>query len=150
MGIIYRDLKPENILIDTDGNIKLADFGISRKISSNAARSTTLIGTAQYIPPEAHAKDKGYDYSFDMWSLGCCLYEIVVGEPPYGHAELTASQMKNIVLSKEYNVKDYFSKDFKRLLEGLLHKNPHRRLTLGQAKAHPFFKKMNWQQIQAR
>jgi serine/threonine protein kinase len=97
LGILYRDLKPENILIDGDGNAKLADFGISKNITdrnsnvfdeieeyhSNINKAFTMIGTAQYMPPESFNPNKGYNEAFDVWSFGCCLYEMVVGEPPF-------------------------------------------------------------------
>ena len=79
-NIVYRDLKPENVLIDSEGHIKLADFGISRVLEKdNYEKSFSLIGTAQYLAPEMLNQKKGYDFSVDVWSLGCTLYEMVVG-----------------------------------------------------------------------
>ena len=150
-NIVYRDLKPENLLIDSDGNIKMADFGISKQISADQIVKThTLIGTAQYMPPEAFSNSEGYGQAFDIWSLGCCLYEIVVGEPPYGLAQSTIGDMKNVLKQEEIHMKDFFSKEFKELLQGLLDYNPTRRLTIPQIKEHAFFKKMDWDKVLAK
>ena len=129
-GILYNDLKPENVLIDVQGDIKLAGFGISHKLQGDTERVHKVIGTAQYMPPEAYVKDKGYNWKFDMWSLGCCLYEIVVGSPPFGANPNDQAVMKNEIISNEVKMKDYFSKDFVNLLDGLLDKNENTRLCI--------------------
>lgn len=93
---------------------------------------------------------KNYDYAIDNWSLGCCLYEFVVGEPPFRgppSLDISPQQMKNIILYQDIQMRDYFSKHFKNLIYGLLEKNPERRLTLQQAKEHPFFKGVDWNNL---
>ena len=82
---------------------------------------------------------EGYDYTVDIWSLGCCLYEIVVGEPPFRDPYEAQTQ--------ELRHKEYFSSNLKNLLNGLLVKNPAKRFTLQDAKSHPFFKGINWEKI---
>ena len=146
--IVYRDLKPENILLDSGGYIKLADFGISKKLQEEEL-TKSMIGTIQYLAPEIFTcKKKGYDFCVDVWSLGCCLYEIVVGDPPFQGTD--HQQMKNKVMNQEFIQKDYFSKNFKSLLQGLLYKNPEKRLTLEKAKQHPFFEGINWEDLLAK
>ena len=77
--IIYRDLKPENILINIDGHTKLADFGFATKMNQN---TYVLCGTPEYIAPE---KLLGFGDTkvTDYWSLGCLIYEMLCGYPPF-------------------------------------------------------------------
>src|SRR5262245_11819594 len=84
-GVIHRDIKPENILL-IDGQAIVADFGIARALdgSGEALTSTgTIIGTPAYMSPEQAAGDRAIDGRTDIYSLGCVLYEMLAGEPPY-------------------------------------------------------------------
>lgn len=76
--ILYRDLKPENILIASDGYIRLTDFGLSRENSF----SMSFCGSPAYLSPEMLDK-KGVGFSSDIYGIGCVLYEMVVGMPPF-------------------------------------------------------------------
>ena len=127
--MLYRDLKPENILIDSVGNIKLADFGICKHLEAHDTFTQSIIGTPQYLAPEIFTSDKGYNYSVDIWSLGCTLYEMVSGNPPF-QGPSSINIMKDVILTQDLLMKEYFSKDFISLMEGLLNKNSKRRLTL--------------------
>mmetsp|Transcript_1284 Transcript_1284/g.1439 ORF Transcript_1284/g.1439 Transcript_1284/m.1439 type:complete len:168 (+) Transcript_1284:305-808(+) len=79
-GFIHRDLNPRNILINSDGHLKIIDFGLS-KINDNAKPSETC-GTAAYCAPEI-IKGKGHDVTMDFWSLGVLVYEMLHGEYPF-------------------------------------------------------------------
>jgi len=70
-GIVYRDLKPENMLMGLDGYIKLADFGVSKKIAKGSM-THSIVGTPEYIPPEI-VKDQGHNQTADYWSFGILL-----------------------------------------------------------------------------
>lgn len=80
LKIIFRDLKPENILLDTDGHVKLTDFGFAKML--NEPRTWTMCGTPEYLAPEV-IQGKGHNMAVDWWSLGVLIYEMIAGRPPF-------------------------------------------------------------------
>ena len=85
-GVVHRDVKPGNVLVTADGQVKVADFGIARAITANAdenlTQAGTVMGTATYFSPE-QARGDAVDPRSDIYSLGCVLYELLVGKPPF-------------------------------------------------------------------
>jgi len=83
-GVIHRDIKPGNIMITPSGDVKVADFGIARMIASaeTIAQTAAVLGTAAYLSPE-QAQGQPVDQRSDLYSLGCVLYEMVAGRPPF-------------------------------------------------------------------
>ncbi len=85
--IVHRDIKPENILLTADGSTLVADFGIARGLGGEGGEALTQtgmsVGTPQYMSPEQANGTKGIDARSDIYSLGCVLYELLAGEPPY-------------------------------------------------------------------
>jgi eukaryotic-like serine/threonine-protein kinase len=84
-GIIHRDIKPANVMLTSTGAVKVADFGIARPLSDTTSTVTldgTVVGTPQYLSPE-QARGEAVDARSDIYSVGCMLYELLVGEPPF-------------------------------------------------------------------
>lgn len=127
--IVFRDLKPENILLDGDGHIKLTDFGLSKVSLEGTSllvlfsfflddKFYTMCGTPEYIAPEILLSKEGYTNTCDFWSLGCIIYEMLVGYPPY-YSRDKKLMIKNRI-EKPIPYPGYLSPPAVHLLQGLL------------------------------
>ena len=82
-GVIHRDLKPSNLLLDTQGTIKLTDFGVAQVFAADRLTVTgAIIGTAEFMPPE-QVEGRRIDRRSDLYALGAVLYTMLVGQPPF-------------------------------------------------------------------
>jgi serine/threonine-protein kinase len=98
-GVIHRDIKPENILITRDGSTLVADFGIARALGSAESQLTetgVVVGTPAYMSPEQAGGDPHLDARTDVNSLGCVLYEMLAGEPPFTGATIQALLVRRL------------------------------------------------------
>jgi serine/threonine protein kinase len=144
--MLYRDLKPENIMIDANGHIKLTDFGLSKMVKKTKEKAFTICGTPQYLAPEI-LSDDGYDNSVDWWSLGCVMYEMLVGAAPFKIPK--GSYLSADLYKKKVNIPEYVTPEAKDLIKQLLVPNPKRRLGYGvdgakKIKEHKYFEDIDW------
>ena len=95
-GLIHRDVKPGNIMLSPAGQVKVMDFGIARAAShTQITQTAAVVGTAQYISPE-QAQGQTVDYRSDLYSLGCCLYEMLTGTVPFTGATPVAIAYRHV------------------------------------------------------
>ncbi|KAG3259024.1 3-phosphoinositide dependent protein kinase 1, transcript variant X2 [Ictidomys tridecemlineatus] len=151
-GIIHRDLKPENILLNEDMHIQITDFGTAKVLTpeSKQARANSFVGTAQYVSPEL-LTEKSACKSSDLWALGCIIYQLVAGLPPFraGNEYLIFQK----IIKLEYDFPEKFFPKARDLVEKLLVLDATKRLGCEEMegyeplKAHPFFESITWENL---
>lgn len=136
---IHRDIKPGNILINSDGLVKLTDFGISRTVENTTGFSETFVGTKSYMSPERFF---GREYSFDsdLWSLGLVVYELAMGRFPYDFSKVFIEHLNKILNDPEPRFPNdgTFSMEMCDFLEKCLQKEPKKRASVVELCNHPW------------
>uniref|UniRef100_A0A8C5R0N5 Microtubule affinity regulating kinase 2 n=1 Tax=Leptobrachium leishanense TaxID=445787 RepID=A0A8C5R0N5_9ANUR len=127
--IVHRDLKAENLLLDSDMNIKIADFGFSNEFTFGN-KLDTFCGSPPYAAPELFQGKKYDGPEVDVWSLGVILYTLVSGSLPFDGQNL--KELRERVLRGKYRIPFYMSTDCENLLKKFLILNPCKRGTLEQ------------------
>jgi serine/threonine-protein kinase len=131
-NIVHRDIKPANFLLtNKDGRaiVKLTDFGLARSLTEDdfkVTRTGTTVGTVDYISPEQARNSRAADIRSDIYSLGCTLYHMLAGRPPFQHGDLAERLMKHIEVQppdvRQFNPK--VSLDLAAIVERMLAKKP--------------------------
>ena len=153
--IIHKDIKPENLVYDSKGYIHITDFGISKIYHPENGKENS--GTPGYMAPEV-LFNKDHDYTVDYFSLGVCLYELLMGKRPY-HGHNKKELRKDIITRQarinEDNIPDGFIKsknffDCINFINGLLERKKERRLGYNgfkEIKEHPWLANYNWDDL---
>lgn len=137
--ILHRDMSLSNLLLTKDMQVKIADFGLATQLTRPDEKHMTMCGTPNYISPEV-ASRSSHGLPADVWGLGCMLYTLLVGKPPFDCPGGVKSTLTRVVMS-DYMIPLTLSMEAKDLIDRLLRKNPLERLSLEQVLSHPFMNK---------
>uniref|UniRef100_A0A673M0B8 protein kinase C n=1 Tax=Sinocyclocheilus rhinocerous TaxID=307959 RepID=A0A673M0B8_9TELE len=150
--IVYRDLKLDNLLLDTEGYVKIADFGLCKEGMGFKDRTSTFCGTPEFLAPEV-LTETSYTRAVDWWGLGVLIFEMLVGESPFpGDDE---EEVFDSIVNDEVRYPRFLSTEAISIMRRLLRRNPERRLGAGErdaeeVKRHPFFRNMDWAALLAK
>ncbi|TFK26334.1 AGC/PKA protein kinase [Coprinopsis marcescibilis] len=153
LNIIYRDLKPENILLNSDGHIKIADFGFAKLCTTT---TWTLCGTPDYLAPEIVSQQR-YNKSVDWYALGVLIFEMLAGLPPYHQPEPNHIELYEKIMRGPKHIKWplAFPENATDLIYRLMESDPSRRFGnlrqgAGDVFTHQWFKEVDWTRLAAR
>ncbi|XP_033244020.1 serine/threonine-protein kinase polo-like [Drosophila miranda] len=135
--IIHRDLKLGNLFLNDMLHVKIGDFGLATRIEYEGERKKTLCGTPNYIAPEILTK-KGHSFEVDIWSIGCVMYTLLVGQHPFETKTLKDTYSK--IKKCEYRVPSYLRKPAADMVISMLQPNPESRPAIGQLLNYDFLK----------
>ncbi|CAH1284852.1 unnamed protein product [Diabrotica balteata] len=147
--IIYRDLKLDNLLLDTEGYVKIADFGLCKEGMGFGDRTGTFCGTPEFLAPEV-LTETSYTRAVDWWGLGVLIFEMLVGESPFpGDDE---EEVFDSIVNDEVRYPRFLSLEAIAIMRRLLRKSPDRRLGSSErdaedVKKQAFFRLIQWEEL---
>jgi len=150
--IIYRDLKLDNLLLDTEGYVKIADFGLCKEGMGYGDRTGTFCGTPEFLAPEV-LTETSYTRAVDWWGLGVLIFEMLVGESPFpGDDE---EEVFDSIVNDDVRYPRFLSLEAIAIMRRLLRKSPDRRLgatdrDAEDVKKQAFFRNVNWEDLLMR
>lgn len=138
-NIVHRDLKLGNLFINENMELKVGDFGLATRIKTVGERKLTLCGTPNYIAPEVLLK-KGHGLEVDVWSLGCIMYTLLVGKPPFETSDLKDTYRR--IRHNDYVIPANIEYDARNLIKTMLHADPTMRPTMREILESSYLTKM--------
>ncbi|KAK4337041.1 hypothetical protein RND71_043389 [Anisodus tanguticus] len=137
LKIIHRDLKLGNLFLNDNMELKVGDFGLATKVQTSGERKLTLCGTPNYIAPEVLLK-KGHSYEVDIWSLGCIVYTLIVGKPPFETNDLKDTYKR--IRYNTYTFPNNINEEIKIFIQKMLQSNPKDRPSMKDVLNDPYMK----------
>ncbi|NXL42579.1 PLK1 kinase, partial [Podilymbus podiceps] len=134
--VIHRDLKLGNLFLSDDMEVKIGDFGLATKVEYDGERKKTLCGTPNYIAPEVLGKGGG-SFEVDIWSIGCIMYTLLVGKPPFETSCLKETYVR--IKKNEYTIPKHINPVAANLIQKMLRSDPATRPTIDELLNDEFF-----------
>ena len=137
--ILHRDIKTQNIFIQNEHTIRIGDFGIAKGYNQNQDLGGSLIGTPLYMAPEVYNSSKKYSFRSDIWSLGCCIFEMCNLKNAFEAKSWNAVFVK-VTKGQRAQLNSRYSMDMKNLVDSMLSVNGKNRPTIASILEKPFMK----------
>ena len=136
--IVHRDIKTKNIFVQNEHTLRIGDFGIA-KIFNQAQTMNKIVGTPLYMAPECFKQSKKYNYKSDIWSLGCCVFEMCNLKHAFEGQFFPAVSVK-ISEGRRAPLNKRYSRELKELVDGMLDLKPRHRPTIANILERPFMR----------